>query len=62
MGMRSKEEYNEEDLARISEAINSGIHSVKRKPFRFRLLFWWWVVVALLGGVSWIAAKLVGAV
>jgi len=62
MGMRSKEEYNEEDLARISEAINSGIHSVERKPFRFRLLFWWWLVVAALGVISWLSAKLVGVV
>ncbi len=62
MGMRSKEEYNEEDLARINEVVNSGIHSIERKPFRFRLLFWWWVVVGLLGGISWISAKLVGVV
>ena len=38
MGMRSKEEYNEEDLARINEAVNSGIHSIERKPFRFRCI------------------------
>tara|TARA_B110000196_G_scaffold191837_1_gene164357 strand:+ start:2084 stop:2272 length:189 start_codon:yes stop_codon:yes gene_type:complete len=62
MGMRNKEEYNEEDLARISEVINSGIHSIERKPFRFRLLFWWWLVVGALGGISWLSAKLVGVV
>lgn len=62
MGMRSKEEYNEEDLARINEVVNSGIHSIERKPFRFRLLFWWWVVVGVLGGISWISDKLVGVV
>ena len=62
MGMRSEEEYNEEDLARINEVVNSGIHSIERKPFRFRLLFWWWVVVGVLGGISWISAKLVGVV
>ncbi|MEJ6613064.1 MAG: DUF3094 family protein [Porticoccus sp.] len=62
MGMRSKEDYNEEDLARINETINSGIHSIERKPFRFRLLFLWWIVVAVMGGVSWFLARLVGAV
>lgn len=62
MGMRSKDEYSEEDLARIDEAINSGIHSVERKPFRFRLLFLWWIVVAILGLASWGAASLVGVV
>ncbi|MBT3566099.1 MAG: DUF3094 family protein [Porticoccus sp.] len=60
--MRSKEDYNEEDLARINETINSGIHSIERKPFRFRLLFLWWIVVAVMGGVSWFLARLVGAV
>ena len=62
MGMRSKEDYTEEDLARINETINSGIHSIERKPFRFRLLFLWWIVVAVMGGVSWFLARLVGAV
>jgi hypothetical protein len=62
MGMRSKDEYSEEDLARINEAINSGIHSVERKPFRFKLLFLWWIVVAILGLASWGAASLVGVV
>lgn len=62
MGMRSKEEYSEEDLVRINETINSGIHSIERKPFRFRLLFLWWIVVAVMGGVSWFLARLVGAV
>ena len=62
MGMRSKEDYNEEDLARINETINSGIHSIERKPFRFRLFFLWWIVVAVMGGVSWFLARLVGAV
>tara|TARA_R110000868_G_C10403915_1_gene721625 strand:- start:277 stop:471 length:195 start_codon:yes stop_codon:yes gene_type:complete len=62
MGMRSKEEYNEEDLVRINEALNSGVNSVERKPFRFKLLFWWWVVVGGLGSVSWYLAKLVGVV
>ena len=62
MGMRSREDYNEEDLARINETINSGIHSIERKPFRFRLLFLWWIVVAVMGGVSWFLARLVGAV
>jgi|TARA_B110000503_G_scaffold52257_1_gene84088 hypothetical protein len=62
MGMRSKEEYSKEDLARINETINSGIHSIARKPFRFRLLFLWWIVVAVMGSVSWFLAKLVGAV
>jgi|TARA_B110000503_G_scaffold79875_1_gene122527 hypothetical protein len=62
MGMRSKEDYNEEDLARINETINSGIHSIERKPFRFRLLFLWWIVVAVMGGVSWFLARLVGAI
>lgn len=62
MGMRSKEEYNEEDLVRINEALNSGVHSVERKPFRFKLLFWWWVVVGGLGTASWFLAKLAGVV
>jgi len=62
MGMRSKEDYNEEDLARINETINSGIHSIERKPFRFMLIFLWWIVVAVMGGVSWFLARLVGAV
>ena len=62
MGMRGKEEYSEEDLARINEVINSGVHSVERKPFRFRLLFLWWIVVAGLGAVSWYAAKLAGVI
>ncbi|MFT7266937.1 MAG: hypothetical protein ACI9LL_000299 [Porticoccus sp.] len=62
MGMRSKEEYSEEDLVRINETINSGIHSIERKPFRFRLLFLWWIVVAVMGGVSWFLARLVGAI
>ena len=62
MGMRSKDEYSEEDLERINQVINSGIHSVESKPFRFRLLFLWWIVVAILGGVSWWAARLAGFV
>ncbi len=62
MGMRSEEEYSEEDLARINEVVNSGIHSVERKPFRFRLLFLWWIVVAALGAAAWWAAKFAGVV
>ncbi|MAD58427.1 MAG: dethiobiotin synthetase [Porticoccus sp.] len=62
MGMRSKEEYNEEDLDRISQVVNSGIHSIDRKPFRFRLLFLWWIVVGILGVISWLSAKIVGVV
>ena len=62
MGMRSKEEYNEEDLDRISQVVNSGIHSIDRKPFRFRLLFLWWIVVGILGVISWLSAKIVGGV
>jgi hypothetical protein len=62
MGMRSKEEYNEEDLARINETLNAGVNSVERKPFRFKLLFWWWVVVGGLGAASWYLAKLVGVI
>lgn len=62
MGTRSEDEYCEEDLARINEVLNSGVNSVERKPFRFKLLFWWWVVVGGLGGASWLLAKLVGVV
>lgn len=62
MPMRSEEEYSEEDLARIKEVINSGVHSVERKPFRFSLLFLWWIVVAALGGAAWLFARSVGAI
>ncbi len=62
MGMRNEDEYSEEDLARINEALNSGVHSVERKPFRFSLLFLWWIVVAALGTASWYLAKLSGVV
>lgn len=62
MGMRNKEDYSDEDLARIDEAISTGVHSTERKPFRFRLLFLWWIVVAMLGGISWFIAWSVGVV
>jgi DUF3094 family protein len=62
MGMRSEDEYNKEDLARINEALNEGIHSVERKPFRFSLLFLWWIVVAGLGAAAWYFAKFAGVI
>ena len=62
MGTRNEDEYSEEDLARINEALNEGIHSVERKPFRFSLLFLWWIVVAGLGTVSWYFAKFAGVI
>ncbi|MEP3857397.1 MAG: DUF3094 domain-containing protein [Porticoccus sp.] len=62
MGMRSEEEYSEEDLERIRQVVNSGVHSVERKPFRFSLLFLWWIVVAAMGGVAWFFARMIGAV
>ncbi|MBL4566705.1 MAG: DUF3094 domain-containing protein [Porticoccus sp.] len=60
--MRSEEEYSKEDMDRINEVLNSGVHSTKRKPFRFSLLFLWWIVVAILGGASLFLAKLAGVV
>jgi len=62
MGMRSEEEYSEEDLERIRQVTSSGVNSVERKPFRFSLLFLWWIVVAALGGAAWLFAQSVGAV
>lgn len=60
--MRSEEEYSKEDMDRINEVLNSGIHSTERKPFRFSLLFLWWIVVAILGGASLFFARMAGVV
>lgn len=62
MGNRKEELYSEEDLDRIHKVTNGGIHSVERKPFRFRLLFLWWIVVAALGLASYTAGKMAGVI
>ena len=63
MGNRKEEDYCEEDLARIRQVTQSGIHSTERQPFRpLRLLFILWVVVSILGGASYFLAKLEGVI
>ena len=62
MGNRKEELYSEDDLERIRKVTGSGIHSVERKPFRFRLLFLWWIVIAGLGLASYLAGRAVGVI
>ena len=62
MGNRKEEDYSADDLELIRKVTQSGIHSVERRPFRFRLLFLWWIVVAGLGLASYIAGKYAGGI
>lgn len=62
MPMRREDELYPEDLERVNKVVNSGIHSVKRKPFRPLILLL--VVVLVIGGLGWLSrviAQLVGA-
>ena len=62
MGNRKEALYSDEDLERIRKVTHSGIHSVERKPFRFRLLFLWWIVVAGLGLAAYMGGKMAGVI
>lgn len=52
-----------EDQARVDAYLSSGYNSVERQPFRgWRLLFWLYVIVFILGGLSYLIARLYGVI
>ncbi|MGS2724369.1 DUF3094 family protein [Porticoccus sp. GXU_MW_L64] len=59
--MRSEDELYPEDLERVRKVTTSGVHSVKRQPFRFwRLLLAVWLVILFMSGMAWLVATQVG--
>jgi hypothetical protein len=48
--MRREDEISEEDRERVARVINSGIHSVERKPFR--PLYMMLMVLAVMTALS----------
>jgi hypothetical protein len=50
-----------EDQAKVDQFVNSGIHSVERKPFRpLRLLIFLVIVVSSLSALSLLLARSAG--
>ena len=61
--MRREEELYPEDLERVQQVINSGIHSVDRKPFRpGKLLVAVVIVLSSLSLASWLIARFAGVI
>lgn len=57
--MRREDEISEEDRARVAKVINTGIHSVERKPFRpFYMMIMLLGVVMLLSVTAVVIEKM----
>ena len=52
-----------EDQARVDQVISGGVNSVERKPFRYGVLLSIIMVILLvLSGLSYLIARVVGAI
>lgn len=59
----TKPRLSAEDQARVDAYLSSGYNSVERQPFRgWRLLFLLYTIVFILGGLSYLVAKLYGVI